>query len=47
MGRFTDAAQNKPISGMNTLSARLYTLRIDNWGPDAATASYRVRLIPR
>ena len=47
MGGYTDGAQNKPISGSSTLSAGLHTLRIDNWGPDVATASYRVRLIPR
>lgn len=47
MGRYTDGAQNRPISGMNILSARPYTIRIDNWGPGPATASYRERLIPR
>jgi hypothetical protein len=47
MGGYTDGANNRPISGSGTLSAGLYTLRIDNWGPDLATASYRVRLAPR
>jgi hypothetical protein len=45
-GPYTDGATNKPISGMNYLSARRYTLRIDNWGPGGVTASYVVRLIP-
>jgi hypothetical protein len=46
MGLYTDGANNKPVSGMSTLSAGVHTLRIDNWGPDLATASYLVRLIP-
>jgi hypothetical protein len=47
MGPFVDGAQNKPISGSSTLSPRLHTLRIDNWGPDVVSATYVVRFRPR
>ena len=47
MGPFADGARNKPVSGTSVLSAQLHTLRVDNWGGAAVTATYRVRLIPR
>ena len=47
MGPFTDGAQQKPLSGQSVLSAHPYTLRIDNWGPAAFTATYSVWLVAR
>jgi hypothetical protein len=47
MGRHTGVETALyPISGSRHLSPRLYTIRIDNPGPGAATASYGIRLIP-
>jgi len=42
MGSYADGAVNYPISWRGYLLPTLYTLRIDNWGPDPASCSYSV-----